>query len=101
VGPATSSAQQRATEEVKDRWLHEEVDLAGVARSALSAALADPDDRLAAAVEDAVDTHDRDHDADCLLGECVLAALRAVALGRCPICGEGGDPRCPRCGSDQ
>jgi hypothetical protein len=65
------------------------------------AALADPDDRLAAAVEDAVDTHLGDHDADCVLGECVLAALRVVALGKCPTCGDGGDPRCPRCGSDQ
>ncbi|NMF27934.1 hypothetical protein [Cellulosimicrobium aquatile] len=99
--PATSSALARATEEVKSLWLHEEVDLAAVAHAALSAALADPDGRLASTVEGAVYAHDVDHDADCVLGECVLAALRAVALGKCPSCGYGGDPRCPRCGSDQ
>lgn len=78
-----------------------DVPMSVFAATLLAVALADPDDRLAGAVEDAVDTHLGDHDADCVLGECVLAALRAVALGKCPTCGDGCDPRCPRCGSDQ
>lgn len=47
-GPATTPAMARATEEVKTLWLHEEVDLAAVARAALSAALSDPDDDVIA-----------------------------------------------------
>lgn len=102
---APSPAVERGALAVLERWPSAAsigrapaVDIVGVA---LAGALANPDDRLASAVEDAVDAHLGDHDGNCALGECVLAALRAVALGKCPTCGDGRDPRCERCGSDQ
>ena len=80
-GPATTPAMARATEEVKTLWLHEEVDLASVARAALSAALSDPDDLIARAIDAAIDAHDTDHERDHTVGECVREAVQAATLG--------------------
>lgn len=60
AGPAMTPAMDRAAEEVKSLWLHEEVET--VARAAVSAALHDPDDpdALQRVIDRAIVQHHKD-----------------------------------------